>query len=853
VNFTTSLQAFLLLLLALPAAGQSHQRGATRNPHGPRTLRCESCHTVTGWRPIRSFPEFDHNKTRDPLRGMHTKVDCRSCHVKLMFSDVGAKCADCHADLHRGQFGARCEQCHTVSGWNVSVAAIKEHRNRFPLLGAHAAVECSACHTGAAVGQFQGLRTDCVSCHLPEYQNTKSMGLDHPGLGFPTNCESCHTADTWLGATFDHSRTGFALVGAHARLDCTACHVGGKFQGLPVDCYSCHAKDYQGTSNPSHVSAAIPKDCLQCHTMSSWQGAQFDHTQFTKFPLTGAHVKVACASCHINGQFVGTPTTCVSCHLKDYNGTTNPNHISAGIPQTCELCHTTSGWNPASFDHNKTPFPLTGAHVTVACTSCHIGGKYAGTPTTCVSCHLKDYNGTTNPSHVSAGIPQTCDVCHSTAAWSPATFDHSKTGFPLTGAHVNVACTSCHIGGKYAGTPTDCYSCHTKDWQGTSNPSHAAAGFPTTCQTCHTTSSWAGATFDHWATKFPLTGAHLTVACSTCHVNNQFATLSTTCVSCHLKEFNGTTNPNHVSGGFPQTCETCHTTTAWSPSTFDHSKTAFPLTGAHVTVACTLCHVGGKFAGTPTDCYSCHTKDWQGTTNPNHAAAGFPTDCSVCHSTTNWLGATFDHSKTSFPLTGAHLTVACGTCHVNNQFATLSTTCVSCHLKDFQGATSPNHVASGFPQTCETCHTTTAWSPSTFDHNKTAFPLTGAHVTVLCSLCHVGGKFAGTPTDCYSCHKTEYQGTTNPNHAAAGFPTTCQTCHTTTSWLGATFNHTWFPIPHRTATLCSDCHTNSADYKVFVCTNCHTQSQTDPKHQGVRGYVWNSTNCYACHPTGRAG
>ncbi len=124
-----------------------------RNPHGPLNTPCESCHTLTSWKPIRSFPNFDHNKTGYPLRGMHAKVDCRSCHVQLVFNDVGTKCADCHADLHRGQFGAKCEQCHRVNGWSVSVQAIKEHRNRFPLIGAHAAVECSACHTGAAVGQ----------------------------------------------------------------------------------------------------------------------------------------------------------------------------------------------------------------------------------------------------------------------------------------------------------------------------------------------------------------------------------------------------------------------------------------------------------------------------------------------------------------------------------------------------------------------------------------------------------------------------------------------------------------------------------------------------------------------------
>ena len=50
----------------------------------------------------------------------------------------------------------------------------------------------------------------------------------------------------------------------------------------------------------------------------------------------------------------------------------------------------------------------------------------------------------------------------------------------------------------------------------------------------------------------------------------------------------------------------------------------------------------------------------------------FPTDCSLCHSTINWTGATFDHSKTTFPLTGAHVAAPCAQCHVNNNYTTVA-------------------------------------------------------------------------------------------------------------------------------------------------------------------------------------
>jgi hypothetical protein len=321
-----------------------------------------------------------------------------------------------------------------------------------------------------------------------------------------------------------------------------------------------------------------------------------------------------------------------------------------------------------------------------------------------------------------------------------------------------------------------------------------------------------------------------------------------------MAAFQQATNPPHVSGGFSQTCEQCHTTTTWLTSTFNHNTmTKFQLTGAHVSVQCSQCHTSGAFASTTTQCAGCHLAAFQQTTNPNHAAAGFPTDCSICHSTTNWSGAVFDHSKTAFPLTGAHIGLACSSCHASGVFAGLPTACVSCHLTQFQQTTNPNHVATGFPQDCTLCHSTTNWTSSTFDHNKTVFPLTGAHTTVACSSCHINGNFTTTPTDCYSCHKSQYTGTTNPNHVTAAFPTTCQTCHNTTAWTGATFNHTWFPIysgTHRSVwTTCADCHVNPADYSAFTCIACHTHNKTDTDahHGGVRNYVYAPTACYSCH------
>ncbi len=48
---------------------------------------------------------------------------------------------------------------------------------------------------------------------------------------------------------------------------------------------------------------------------------------------------------------------------------------------------------------------------------------------------------------------------------------------------------------------------------------------------------------------------------------------------------------------------------------------------------------------------------------------------------------------------------------------------------------------------CYACHPT-GDADDSFNHNLTAFPLTGAHMTTECSQCHATG-YAGTPIDCF--------------------------------------------------------------------------------------------------------
>ena len=262
------------------------------------------------------------------------------------------------------------------------------------------------------------------------------------------------------------------------------------------------------------------------------------------------------------------------------------------------------------------------------------------------------------------------------------------------------------------------------------------------------------------------------------------------------------------------------------------------------------------------ECYDCHKEDFLATTNPNHVASGFSTECTECHfvNAVSWTSEGFNHDF--FPLTEGHAISDCSACHPNGIFTGLSPECYSCHAQDYNNATDPNHVSAGFSQQCQDCHTThPGWSPATFNHDD-FYPLTGAHANIAndCLKCHANG-YSNTPTDCYGCHKTDYDNTTDPNHLAANFPTTCDDCHTDVAWKPATFDHDgqYFPIysgTHSQAwTSCSDCHTNSSNYAEFSCIDCHAHEKTttDEHHTDVSNYVYNSINCYECHPNGRAG
>jgi DUF971 family protein len=868
--------------LLVPAL--SAQKSNSKSPHGALTIPCENCHTPQAWRPIRAVPEFDHNTTKYPLRGMHERVRCIECHAKPVFTDIGKNCADCHADIHLRKFGSDCAQCHTVLGWQVSVNQIRDHQNRFPLLGAHAAVQCDECHKSAAVGQFEGLSTACVSCHFTDYQKTNNPPHAANSKVFTTTCDSCHSFDSWLNAKFDHSTTGFLLTAGHANVPCLSCHINNNYnlQIAPTACGTsgCHLSTWQQTNNPPHGSAGPAfalQNCSNCHNTTSWNTATFDHST-TGFALTQGHANVACTSCHLSNNYnlQIAPNACGTsgCHLTTWQQTTTPVHATSGpafAAANCSNCHTPAGWDSASFDHGVTGFTLIGTHLSTPCAQCHINNNYSLTSADCLGCHQAAWQSTTTlggsiPNHITAGFPSTasaCTSCHSITKWSDGKFNHSATGFPLTNGHANVQCAQCHINGNYALmiAPTDCGNsqCHLTTWQGTNNPVHSTAGAAfaaSNCSNCHTTTGWnTAASFDHSTTGFALVGTHLATPCAQCHTNNNYTLSSADCYGCHAAAYTSTTSiggnvPNHVAAGFPTTaaqCASCHPITTWSAGMFDHSTTGFLLTNGHANVACSSCHINGNYALqiAPTNCGNaqCHLSTWQGTNNPTHATAGAAfaaANCSNCHTTAGWDAASFDHSITGFALVGTHLSTPCASCHLNNNYTLNSADCFGCHAAAFNSTTTlggnvPNHVAAGFPTTaaqCTSCHPITTWSAGVFNHSTTGFTLTNTHATIACSACHINGNYSLkiAPTDCGNaqCHLTTWQATNNPVHSTAGAAfaaANCSNCHTPAGWDAASFDHsvTGFAlVGTHLSTPCASCHINN-------------------------NYTLNSADCFGCH------
>lgn len=257
--------------------------------------------------------------------------------------------------------------------------------------------------------------------------------------------------------------------------------------------------------------AALGSDCGACHPA----------------PWSSATMADRCLDCHqgigdriaegegLHGRLAGTADapTCHGCH---------PEH---GGPQGAltvldadAFPHEVTGFSLATHERVEEGDP-------VACGDCHPNDWAPFDMAVCTDCHA-ELDAAFMRRHA-ATWGEGCLPCHDGSGRHGAGFDHTTTGFELTGGHAGVACTECHAGARSAAdlkaTPNDCYSCHSKDDEHDGTYGRA-------CGDCHTAESWDDVTFDH--SVFPLDhgSEERTAACATCHPKR---TTSYTCHGCH--------------------------------------------------------------------------------------------------------------------------------------------------------------------------------------------------------------------------------------------------------------------------------------------------------------------------------
>jgi hypothetical protein len=808
--------------------------GCHRDPHrGEAGSRCERCHGQQGFKPI--LNSAGHRTKRFPLVGGHKKAACRACH-KSGFKGLSTRCGSCHKTVHgrfmgqgRDQERLDCGACHTPLTWNRIAFARRLHPGSLPLRGGHARTACRKCHGAKASRKPPGTR--CNACHRDTHKRR-----------FAGSCSRCHGLGSWRvkpsrlpegkmtgmqresavlagvplskvkTITF-HNKTRYPLTGKHIVVGCQRCHRRGRRRGQRSRikfaksfrrCADCHRDEHRGQfRDHMTVAARLTGQCEGCHPLGGLAITSFSVERHAKsrFPLRGAHRAVPCRTCHSPGRpkarrFTFKRRDCRACHRDRHRGRFRGRD---GKPLACDTCHGVTTFREASFDHQKTKFPLQGKHAGTACSSCHRPDKrgvtvFSAASRACSGCHADPHQGQFRIGKRSRG----CADCHSAKdkTFKLPRFDHAKrTGFALDGKHRKLRCGRCHNevrlgGGKRAtlyrlGRRT-CNACH--------RPRHRAArrskapiapdASMSRCEDCHDSRGWRVTLnrpkrFNHAVVGYRLRGRHRTARCNACHRPHR--AISRQCGTCHADRHRGRLG---------KACANCHTPSSWRPSATlaRHRKTKLPLTGWHALADCSSCHPrarDGDYRGVPTTCYGCHGKAYNDPkTHPDHRRSGFSRSCEQCHRPTGWVPAAFSRSTAGlrrshpFALRGKHARQACTACHRGRR---PSPRCASCHTADRARARAPSHAAPIFSRRCDRCHGDTAWRPARPSVHGSRFPLTGRH---------------------------------------RGLP-------------------------------CGSCHTDPTRFARYSCVGCHDRRSMAGRHRRAAGYVHESRACRRCHPLGR--
>jgi predicted CXXCH cytochrome family protein len=517
----------VMLLSCLNIAGQISP-GDLASPHShlEGLSNCTQCHVL------------GNKVTPDKCLACHTEIKERVALQKGYHSSAevkGKECTVCHNDHHGKNFQLI----------RFDIAKFDHNLTGYTLSSPHSKKQCVDCHNKKFISEekikakkytYLGVGNNCLACHTDYHQKTLS-----------DDCLSCHNPDSFKPATkFSHDKTNFRLIGKHVNTDCSRCHKvesreGKKFKDFRVQqfyCSSCHKDPHQNK---------FGQTCNQCHNEESFEVVKgvkaFDHNK-TDYKLEDKHLTVNCKLCH-KTKFTDPLKfkNCTDCHT-DYH---KSQFAKNGTSPDCSKCHTVKGFTLFSYtleQHNISTFPLQGGHLAVPCTECHkkqTAWNFKKIGNDCKDCH-KDVHRNIIASKFYPDA--NCKICHNENRWNDVAFDHSKTGFLLSGAHSKKECLACHIPDKakgntqpkFTGLSKKCADCHDDkhyrqfDKNGITN-----------CIECHDTENWKASGFNHNSTAFKLDGKHINVPCLKCHKPQQEG--SNFFVKYKLKVF---------------TCESCH-------------------------------------------------------------------------------------------------------------------------------------------------------------------------------------------------------------------------------------------------------------------------------------------------------
>lgn len=561
---------------------------------------------------------FSPGELAKPHQELEGISNCTKCHPAGDKLSQEACLTPCHTELKpsinagKGLHGRlpeekrACESCHgdhkgrafAIVDWSPGGKKAFDHRRTgWPLKGAHFKTECDKCHERRLITwpvaiklletrphTLLGVDQACEACHFDEHRGQQKE-----------DCGYCHGEKDWKPAPgFDHDNANYALKGKHKKVKCEKCHPSQKDEvkhGFPAPksetflklnnleyatCTDCHKDPHENRFGPR---------CSSCHTVDGWNiirnaSEEREFHEKTRYPLKGAHLDVECRACH--GPYPGQRAKFKNMKFEDCTDCHPDSHVGQIATQgtklpDCTVCHSVDGFMPAQYglvEHQKTKYPLEGAHAVVPCDACHeqVASLQKKIPAAvladlrrkrrvelfslaifdfpkpsekCDSCHADVHKGQ---------LEKPCDACHEAASFTKVRFDHQKDSrYPLTGKHEKVPCEKCHfvptgskdqVEGKpvvlYRPMDQKCGACHPDEHAG----QFVKKGKPVDCDACHTTDDWKKGKFKHEPpfTTYVLDGEHVKVPCEKCHPKVtigpklsvvRYTPVTRTCEGCH--------------------------------------------------------------------------------------------------------------------------------------------------------------------------------------------------------------------------------------------------------------------------------------------------------------------------------